>query len=332
MNDVAKTVSRDAPVQADLAAARQVLKTEADALTLAAATLGEGFSRAVDVLLGTRGRVIVSGLGKSGHVARKIAATLASTGTPAQYVHPAEASHGDLGMVTEADTLLMLSNSGESRELSDLLMHAKRSGIPLIAVTGRAESTLAQHAECVLLLPKAPEACPMGLAPTTSTTLMMGLGDALAVALMERRGFSKDDFRVLHPGGSLGQALLRVGDIMHGPAELPLVSPQTPMSEVLVVMTSKSFGCAGVVEGNGTLAGIITDGDLRRHMAPNLMNEAAARIMTKNPATIAKTALVSEAVHTMNAGKRPITCLFVTEASKPVGIIHIHDCLRAGVR
>ena len=327
-----ETPSDAGHVKADLDAARQVLKTEADALLLAGRELDASFSRAVDHLLKTRGRVIISGLGKSGHVARKIAATLASTGTPAQYVHPAEASHGDLGMVTAADTLLMLSNSGESRELSDLLEHAKRNGIALIAMTRGAESTLAQQADCVLLIPNAPEACPMGLAPTTSSTLMVALGDALAVALMGRRGFSKDDFRVLHPGGSLGQALMRVGDIMHGEAELPLVTPDELMSKVVVVMTSKSFGCAGVVDKNGALAGIITDGDLRRHMAPSLMDETAANVMTRNPATIAKTALVSEAVHTMNAGKRAITCLFVTDNARPVGIIHIHDCLRAGVR
>ncbi len=332
MNDPREAPSETGRIKADLDAARLVLKTEAEALLLASQVLDSSFSQAVDHLLKTRGRVIVSGLGKSGHVARKIAATLASTGTPAQYVHPSEASHGDLGMVTAADSLLMLSNSGESRELSDLLDHAKRNGLPLIAMTGRADSTLAQQADCVLLIPNAPEACPMGLAPTTSSTLMVGLGDALAVALMGRRDFSKDDFRTLHPGGSLGQALLRVGDIMHGPAELPLVTPDEPMSKVVVVMTSRSFGCAGVVDKDGALVGIITDGDLRRHMAPGLMDQKAAAVMTKKPATIAKTALVSEAVHTMNAGKRLITCLFVTDEARPIGIIHIHDCLRTGVR
>jgi arabinose-5-phosphate isomerase len=314
----------------DLDAARQVLRTESEALALAARVLDASFSRAVDLLVATRGRVIVAGLGKSGHVARKIAATLASTGTPAQFVHPNEASHGDLGMVTAADTLLMLSNSGETSELADLLVHAKRNGIPLVAITGGAGSTLATEADCVLLLPEAPEACPMGLAPTTSTTLMLGYGDALAVALMGRRDFSKDDFRVLHPGGSLGQALLRVGDIMHKGEALPLVSEVERMSEVVIVMTSKGFGCAGVIDGAGKLIGIITDGDLRRHMAPGLMGEMAARVMTHNPATIAKTALVAEAVHTMNAGKKPITCLFVTDKERPIGIVHLHDCLRVG--
>ncbi len=334
MNDIPATVPPGTRIKADLDAARQVLTTEAQALELAGHALGPTFSEAVDVLVATRGRVIVSGLGKSGHVARKIAATFASTGTPAQYVHPSEASHGDLGMVTAADTLLMLSNSGESRELSDLLDHAKRNGIPLVAMTGRAESTLAQQADCVLLLPNAPEACPMGLAPTTSTTVMVGLGDALAVALMGRRDFSKDDFRVLHPGGSLGAALMRVADIMHTGAALPIVQPDEKMSEVLVVMTSKSFGCAGVVDASGKLIGIITDGDLRRHMdvKPGLIAAKAADVMTKSPTTIAKTALVSEAIHTMNAGRRAITCLFVTDNAQPVGIIHIHDCLRAGVR
>jgi arabinose-5-phosphate isomerase len=315
---------------ADLAAARQVLETEADALALAARLLNGSFSKAVDLLFATRGRVIISGLGKSGHVARKIAATLASTGTPAQFVHPNEASHGDLGMVTAADALLMLSNSGETSELSDLVVHAKRNGIAIVAMTGGAASTLAAEADCVLLLPGAPEACPMGLAPTTSTTVMLALGDALAVALMGRRGFSKDDFRVLHPGGSLGQALMRVGDIMHDGAELPLVKLDAPMSEVLVVMTSKSFGCAGVVDNTGVLVGIITDGDVRRHMAPGLLSEKAADVMTKGPATISRVALVAEAVHEMNAGRRAITCLFVTEDRRPIGIVHIHDCLRTG--
>ena len=320
------------PLNADLEAARQVLKTEADALTLAAEGLDGRFTQAVDLLYAAKGRVIVSGIGKSGHVARKIAATLASTGTPAQYVHPGEASHGDLGMVTEADAVLVLSNSGESRELSDLLVHAKRNGIRLIAMTAREDSTLATHADCVLVLPNAPEACPMGLAPTTSTTLMLALGDGLAVALMGRRGFSKDDFRVLHPGGSLGQALLRVGDIMHSGAGLPLAGANALMSDVLITMSSKGFGTAGVTDHDGKLVGIITDGDLRRHMSPGLTAQTAAAVMTRSPATISPAALVAEAVHIMNAGPKRITCLFVTEAQRPIGIIHIHDCLRAGTK
>jgi arabinose-5-phosphate isomerase len=285
------------------------------------------------------GRVVVSGMGKSGHVARKIAATLASTGTPAQFVHPAEASHGDMGAITAKDAVLVLSNSGETRELGDLIAHTRRYRIPLVGVAGQATCTLIQTADVGLVLPPVAEACPMGLAPTTSTTMMLALGDALAVALMERRGFTIEQYRVLHPGGELGRALIRVQDIMHVGAELPLVERNSPMRDVLIEMTGKRFGCAGVVDRDGRLIGIITDGDLRRNMDNGILELNAEAVMTKKPLTIRKSALAAEALGIMNARTSPVTCLFVvgdeareeTDAPRPIGIVHLHDCLRAGV-
>ena len=311
----------------------EVINIEADALTALANNIDFDFSHALDLLIAVSGRIIVSGLGKSGHVARKIAATLASTGSPAFFVHPAEASHGDLGMITKADAILMLSNSGENQELKDLIAHTKRFDIPLIGISSRADSTLMEAATVGLLLPKAPEACPMGMAPTTSSTMMLALGDTLAVALMERRGFSADDYRVLHPGGQLGKALVRVKDIMHGTSELPLCTPDTPMQDLLVQMTSKHFGCVGIVDEQGKLIGVFTDGDLRRHIADDFLNKSAGDVMTPSPKTIRPGALVAEAVGFMNNAK--ITCLFVVDAdqadAKPIGIVHMHDCLKAGV-
>ena len=312
-----------------LRSARNVLKTEAVALNATAASLGPAFLDALDIIAKTNGRVIVSGMGKSGHVGRKIAATLASTGTPAFFVHPGEASHGDLGMITKADTLFMLSNSGETTELADLVAFASRFSIPIISVTSVRKSTLAEAANAALILPNSPEACPMGLAPTTSTTMMLALGDAIAVALLERHQFSPTDFHTLHPGGKLGKKLLKVSDIMHGNDELPLIAPDVPMAEALLVMTTKRFGCVGIIEKGGTFLGIITDGDLRRHMDPALLIEPAGNVMTKSPATISPNALASEALAIMNT--RSITNLFVLDGNYPVGIIHIHDCLRAGV-
>jgi arabinose-5-phosphate isomerase len=265
---------------ADLQVARRVLALEGDALGALSKSLDGGFARAVDIMLAAQGRVIVSGMGKSGHVGNKIAATLASTGTPAQFVHPGEASHGDLGFFTAKDAALLMSNSGKTHELADIIAFTKRAGIPLIGMTSGADSPLAQHADVALILPPVPEACPMGMAPTTSTTMMLGLGDALAVALMERRGFTEDQYRVLHPGGSLGKRLVRVLDIMHGGSEMPLVQPNAAMSEVLVEMTSKRFGCAGIVDAHGGLMGIITDGDLRRHMHGDLLKRTAHEVMT----------------------------------------------------
>jgi arabinose-5-phosphate isomerase len=312
-----------------LSSARRVLRLEATGIEALARSLDEAFTRALDLLSEVTGRVIVTGMGKSGHVARKVAATLASTGTPASFVHPAEASHGDLGMVTTHDAVLAFSNSGETPELADLVNYAKRYQIPLIGITGRSGSTLATAADAALVLPNSQEACPMGLAPTTSTTVMLALGDAIAVAMLERKGFSADDFRALHPGGKLGRKLLRVGTIMHTGEAVPLVAPETSMAEALIVMSSKSFGCVGIVSGDGPLLGIVTDGDLRRHMSDNFLSLTAGEVMTANPKTIRPDALASEALGFMT--HRSITNLFVVEDGRPVGIVHVHDCLRAGI-
>jgi arabinose-5-phosphate isomerase len=317
--------------QPDLDSARRVLAIEQAALGALAASLDARFEQAVARLASASGRVVVSGMGKSGHVGRKIAATLASTGTPSIFVHPAEASHGDLGMIAAGDAVLALSNSGETPELSDLTAHTRRFALPLVAITGRAESTLARMADVALVLPPEPEACPMGLAPTTSTTMQLALGDALAVAMLERRGFTAADFRVFHPGGKLGAQLKRVRELMHGPAELPLATPATPMSEALVAMTARRFGCLGILE-QGRLAGIITDGDLRRALEAGtpLLARRAGEVMTRHPRRIGPEALAAEALREMNT--RNITTLFVTdEADAPIGILHIHDLLRAGV-
>jgi len=314
---------------ADIAIARRVLATEAEALTALAASLGDQFVKAIGLLEGISGRVVVTGMGKSGHVARKIAATMASTGSPAFYVHPAEASHGDLGMVTGDDAVIALSNSGETPELGDILAYAKRFDIPLIGITSRPGSTLTQSADVALVLPSNPEACPMGLAPTTSTTMMLALGDALAVTLLERKGFSAADFKVFHPGGKLGQRLLKVADLMHGGDRLPLVAPDTVMAEVMLVMTAKSLGVAGVVGADGRLAGIVTDGDLRRHMRPDLLALHAGEVMTRGPKTVPPNLLADEALRIMNT--KAITSLFVTDDGRPVGVLHVHDCLRAGL-
>ena len=322
--------SATADSDSGIATARRVLAIEADALRALATGLGASFVSALGALAAVTGRVIVTGIGKSGHVARKIAATLASTGTPALFVHPAEASHGDLGMVTEKDAVLALSNSGETSELADIIAYAKRFAIPLIAMTSDPASALARAATVALIYPAADEACPMGLAPTTSTTMMLALGDALAVALLEHKGFSADDFRVLHPGGKLARRLLRVGDIMHAGARIPLLSPTAPMTDAIVEMTGKSLGCVGIVNSSGRLEGIITDGDIRRHIADaHLLRRTAGDVMNRNVKTIRAEALASEAVQIMNS--KSITALFVVDDGRPVGILHIHDCLRAGV-
>lgn len=313
----------------DLDSARRVLRLEAEGIGSLAESLGESFIAALDLLHKVKGRVIVTGMGKSGHVSRKIAATMASTGTPAQYVHPGEASHGDLGMITPADVVLSLSNSGETSELRDLLEYTRRNSIPLIAITSRAGSTLDEMADVTLLLPATPEACPMGLAPTTSTTASLALGDALSVSLLERKGFSPQDFQVFHPGGKLGQSLLRVSDLMHKGDAMPLCTVDTPMKEAILAITAKSFGCVGVLDADGHLSGVVTDGDLRRHMESDLLNQRAGDVMTASPKTIRPQALAAEAVAVMN--KYSITGLFAAENGKPAGILHIHDCLRAGI-
>ncbi len=314
-----------------LATARRVIAREADALQALGPALGDNFADAVELILAAKGRVIVSGMGKSGHIARKIAATLASTGTPAHFVHPAEASHGDLGMMAEGDVVLVLSNSGETPELADLIAHTRRFGIPMIGVAGRPNSTLITRADVGLVLPEVPEACETGFVPTTSTTMTLALGDALAVALMEHRSFTPEHFRNFHPGGKLGARLAKVSDLMHGGEAVPLVSATTPMSDTLLMISQKGFGVVGVTAPDGSLAGIVTDGDLRRHM-DGLLDHTAGEVMTANPRTIAPNALAEEALALMNGNK--ITCLFVVDPGdkgKASGILHIHDCLRAGI-
>jgi arabinose-5-phosphate isomerase len=320
-------------VHDDAAVARDVIHAERHGLAVLAESLDAAFSRAVALLADIPGRVVVSGMGKSGHIARKVAATFASTGTPALFVHPAEASHGDLGMVLAGDAVLAMSNSGETAELADLVAHASRFGLPLIAVTGNEGSALALAADALLLLPPAPEACPMGLAPTTSTTMQLALGDALAVALLRRRGFSASDFHVFHPGGRLGARLRHVRDVMHGAAVLPLAKPETPLREALPVMTERGFGCLGAVEG-GRLVGIVTDGDLRRAIGRggDMARMSVAEVMTRAPLSIGADALAAEALRVMNARGRPVTTLFVLdEDGAPVGLLHVHDLLRAGI-
>lgn len=310
---------------------RRVISREASALGALATALDDNFASAVEVVLGATGRVIVCGMGKSGHIARKIAATFASTGTPAHFVHPAEASHGDLGMMAQGDVALILSNSGETPELSDVIAYTRRFNIPMIGVASRATSTLLKQADVALVLPPAEEACDTGVVPTTSTTMTLALGDALAIALMEHRRFTPENFRQFHPGGKLGARLSKVEDLMHTGAELPLIGADTPMSDALLTISQKGFGVVGVQDETGALSGIVTDGDLRRNM-DGLLDKTASEVMTGAPMTIAADALAEQAVAVMN--EREITCLFVTEGGRggmPLGILHIHDCLRAGV-
>lgn len=311
-----------------LAAARAVIEREAEGLSAVSTALDDKFVVLVEHIAKLKGRVIISGMGKSGHIGRKIAATLASTGTPAYFVHPSEASHGDLGMITADDLVLCLSNSGETHELRDIIAYTRRFAIPLVALVRREGSVLVESADIAIVLPEVPEASPIGV-PTTSTTMMLAVGDALAVTLLEKRGFSKTDFGVYHPGGKLGSQFTRVSALMHVGEELPLVHRTAPMQQVLLTMTAKRFGCAGVVDDAGFMLGIVTDGDLRRHMGDGLMDKTASDVMTKNPITIAPDHLAAEALGIMNS--KNITCLFALEAQKPVGILHVHDCLRAGV-
>jgi arabinose-5-phosphate isomerase len=316
-----------------IASALRTLDTEADGITALVDALQNGlgapFTAAVDLVRNAKGRLIVTGLGKSGHIGRKMAATFASTGTPAFFVHAAEASHGDLGMITADDVILALSWSGETAELKNLITYSRRFRIGLIAVTSEAESTLGAAADVALTLPKAREACPHNLAPTTSSLMQLALGDALAVALLESRGFTALDFGVLHPSGKLGAMLKFVRDLMHIDTAIPLKPLGAKMSEALVEMTSKGFGCVGIIDTSGEIAGIVTDGDLRRHMRPDLMTASVDEVMTKNPKTISPDLLASEALEILNSSK--ITALIVTDGKIPVGIVHLHDILRAGV-
>jgi arabinose-5-phosphate isomerase len=306
--------------------AREVLRTEAAALTALADALPEEFAAVVDLILGARGRVIVSGMGKSGHIARKIAATLASTGTPAYFVHPAEASHGDLGMVTAEDVALLISNSGETAELRDILAHTRRFRVPTVAITSRPGSTLARAADLRLTLPGLPEACGIGMVPTTSTTLTLGIGDALAVALLRRRDFRAEDFGMLHPGGKLGAQMARVEALMHV-EPLPLAAPDTPMADVLLTMTGAGLGIAAMVE-DAALVGVVTDGDLRRNM-DGLLDRVAGDIATRDPVTVPPDMLAVRALALLN--ERKLNVLVVCDGKRPVGVLHIHDLLRAGV-
>ncbi len=310
---------------------RRVIRSESNALSELASVIGDSFAAAVELLASTHGRVIVSGIGKSGHICRKIAATLASTGKPAHFVHPAEASHGDLGMMAVNDAALILSNSGETSELADIIAYTKRFGIPLVGIASNPESTLIRQADVGIILPRTDEACQNGIIPTVSTTMMLAVGDAIAIALMEHRAFTPALFREFHPGGQLGARLSTVRDLMHTGDALPLVSADTGMSDALIEMTGKGFGVVGICSDDGRLDGIITDGDLRRHM-DGLLANSASQVMTRNPVSIEASELAQTAVGLMN--ERRVTCLFVVESGgsrRVEGLLHIHDCLRAGI-
>lgn len=311
----------------ELEYARSVLSQEIDGLEKMKNTLDDSIVKAADVLYRKDGHVIVSGMGKPGHIAAKIAATLSSTGTPAFFLHPAEASHGDLGMISGKDVLLVFSLSGNTQELLPLLAYANRFGADVVGVTANPDSVLAKSSKVVILMPKVQEACPYNLAPTTTAVMMMAVGDSLSLCLLKRREFKRDDFKNLHPGGALGKRLLKVDDLMH--KDLPLVHENELMKNVLLEMTKKSFGCAGVVDSSNRLAGIITDGDLRRSMSEDLLSKTAKEIMSLNPKIIQTGTFAQEAIRLMNTLK--ITSLFVMRNNEPVGIIHIHDCLRAGL-
>ena len=316
-----------------LASALRTLSVEAAGIAALEAALanglGEPFAAAISLLQAAKGRVIVTGMGKSGHVGRKIAATLASTGTPAFFIHPAEASHGDLGMVTPDDAILALSWSGETAELRDMVAFSRRFGVGLVAITSVAGSALGKAADVVLELPRAEEACPNGLAPTTSTLMQLALGDALAIALLEVRGFTAADFRTFHPGGKLGAVLTQARDVMHTGAALPLARTGTPMASVVLEMTAKGFGCCGIVDAAGRLVGMVTDGDLRRHMGSDLLSRTVDEVMNRNPKTVRPDQFASEIIEVLNRTK--ITAMFAVEDGRPVGVLHVHDLLRAGV-
>ncbi len=327
----AATMTNDR-AQASIASALRTLDAEGSGIDALAAALRDGlggsFAAAIELIRAAQGRVIVTGMGKSGHVGHKIASTFASTGTPALFVHPAEASHGDMGMITKADVILALSWSGETAELKNLTDYSQRHNIGLIAMTASADSTLAKAADVVLTLPQADEACPHNLAPTTSALMQLALGDALAIALLESHGFTAVQFGMLHPGGKLGALLKTVRDMMHSGDSVPLAPLGTKMSNAILEMSAKGFGCIGITDDNGKLVGIITDGDLRRHMRNNLLDSLVDDVMTRKPKTIRPDQLISETLDVLNSLK--VTALFAVEAGKPVGVIHVHDLLRAG--
>ena len=313
----------------DIQSAKRTIDKEVEALRVMENAFDESLSQALDILEKTTGKIIITGMGKSGHIGKKIAATLASTGAPSFFVHPAEASHGDLGMLDKSDVIIAISNGGESKELSDILIFSKRFGLPIIAITKNPESSLGKAGNIVLKLPNNGEACPLGLAPTSSTTATLVLGDVLAVALLERKGFSMTDYKQRHPGGKLGAILQKVSDLMHKGDEMPLVRETANMQEALLTMTSKMLGCVGIVDKENNLLGMITDGDLRRIISSDMLTKAPTDVMTKTPKTISPDVLAAEAVALMNEKK--ITQLFALKDGKPVGVIHLHDCLRAGV-
>lgn len=324
-------IAIDAEIQqATLAIARQSIRLEAQGLAALADQLDSSFAALIELIRGTKGRVILSGVGKSAHIARKVAATLASTGTPAQFIHGADASHGDLGMIAPADIVVLFSKSGDTRELEDLANFCARFAIPLALITANPASRLGKAANLVIQLPVVDEACDITAAPTTSTTMMAALGDALAVVLLRQRGFRAADFHVLHPGGALGGALLSVAEVMHKGDKLPLVTPDAVVSHAILEMTSKGFGCTGVVDTGGFLIGIVTDGDLRRHMSADLLSQPVGAVMTPAPKAIEPEALLSEALRRMTVDVPKVTALFAVKDGIPVGIVHLHDCLRVG--
>ena len=306
--------------------AKKVLKIEIQSAKTLSSVFNENFFKIVSIIFHTKGRVIVTGIGKSGHIANKIAATLSSTGTPAQFVHPSEASHGDLGSITENDCILAFSNSGQSHELNDIINYAKRFDVPLLSVSSNKNSFLRKKSDHSLVFKKPTEACPLNLAPTSSTTMSLIIGDALAITLLKMRGFKKTNFSNFHPGGNLGKDLVKLSEIMHEKSELPLVNENDLMSKALIVMTEKRFGCVGVLNNKKNLVGVITDGDLRRNMNKNIINKKTKLVMTRKPHMVSENSLVAEALNIMN--KKKITILFVCENTKPVGIVHIHDLLK----
>ncbi len=330
MLEISEIKNTECFANTDILSAKNTIKKEIENLRILEEEIDNSLTKALDIMQNARGRIIITGIGKSGIIARKIVASLSSTGTPSFFVHPAEASHGDLGMLSKDDVVIAISNSGESKELVDILNYCKRFGIVLIAITKNIKSSLGEAADVILKLPNGDEACPLGLAPTSSTTATLVLGDILTVALMKRKQFTKTDFNQRHPGGKLGSVLLKVSDLMHSGDSLPILSEKTSMQEALIQMTTKRLGCVGFINAEGKLSGILTDGDLRRILTANTLNEKVEKLMTHNPKTITKEILASEAIRIMNENK--ITNLFVLqEDRKPIGVIHIHDCLTNGV-